>query len=108
MGHICSKVLTKQNNLSEYQRVQRMINIKIAKALRTLSNEASCILAAARPIQLAVEEKVRNYTATHNNIEYDEPLDVRYWPHPAEMPLIRAPTEIRFNVINMFTDGSKS
>jgi len=69
-----------------------MINIKIAKALRTLSNEASCILAAARPIQLAVEEKVRNYTATHNNIEYDEPLDVRYWPHPAEMPLIRAPT----------------
>jgi len=32
---------------------------------------------------------------------------VRYWPHPAELPLIRAPTEISHNVINIFTDGSK-
>jgi len=33
---------------------------------------------------------------------------VRYWPHAAEIPLIRAPTEIPHNVINVFTDGSKS
>jgi len=32
---------------------------------------------------------------------------VRYWTHPAEIPLIRAPTEIPHNVINIFTDGSK-
>ena len=32
---------------------------------------------------------------------------MRYWPHPAEIPLIRAPTEIPHNVINIFTDGSK-
>jgi ribonuclease HI len=32
---------------------------------------------------------------------------VRYWPHPVEIPLIRAPTEIAHNVINIFTDGSK-
>ena len=84
-----------------------MMNIKIAKAFRTLSYEASCVLAAIRPIQLAVEEKVRTYAATYNNIEYDEPLDVRYWPHPVERPLIRSPTEISNNVINIFTDGSK-
>jgi len=83
------------------------MNIKITKAFKTLSYEASCVLAAIRPIQLAVEEKVGNYTATHNNIEYDEPLDVRYWPHPVEMPLIGALTEISNNVINIFTDGSK-
>ena len=101
------KASTKQNNM-KYQRVQRMMNIKIAKAFRSLSYEASCVLAAVRPIHLAVEEKVRTYTATHN-IEYDEPLDVIYWPHPVEMPLIRAPTEIPNNVINIrvFTDGSK-
>ena len=103
---VWEKALRKQNILRKYQRVQRLKNIKIAKAFRTLSYEASCVLAAVRPIHLAVEEKVRTYTATHN-IEYDEPLDVIYWPHPVEMPLIRAPTEIPNNVINIFTDGSK-
>ena len=32
---------------------------------------------------------------------------MRYWPHPAEIPPIRAPTKIPHNVINIFTDGSK-
>ena len=49
---------------------------------------------------------VRTYKATHN-IEYDAPLEARYWPHPAEIPLTREPTEIPHNVINIFTDGSK-
>jgi hypothetical protein len=84
-----------------------MMNIKIAKAFRTLSYEASCVLAGVRPIRLAIEEKVRTYKATHTNIKYDAPLEVRYWPHPAEIPLIRAPTAILHNVINIFTDGSK-
>ena len=42
-------------------------------------------MAGVRPIRLAIEEKVRTYNATHNNIEYDAPLEVRYRPHPAEM-----------------------
>jgi len=83
------------------------MNIKIAKAFRTLSYEAACVLTAVRPIWLAVEEKVRTYKATHNNIEYDAPLEVRYWPHPLEIPLIRAPTEIPNNVINILTDRRK-
>jgi len=53
---ICEKALTQQNNLRKYHRVQRMMNIKIAKTFRTLSYEASCILAGVRPIQLAMEE----------------------------------------------------
>jgi ribonuclease HI len=64
------------------------------------------ILAGVRPIRLAIEEKVRTYKATHNNIKYDAPLEVRYWPHPAEIPLIREPIEILHNVINTFRDGS--
>jgi len=74
---VWEKALTKQNNL-KYQQVQGMMNIEIAKAFRTLSYEASCVLAGVCPIQLAVEEKVRNYEATINNIEYDAPLEVRY------------------------------
>ena len=60
------------------------------------------------PIWLAIEEKVRTYKATHNNIEYDAPLEVRYLPHLAEIPLIREPTGIPHTVINIFTDGSKT
>jgi len=78
------------------------MNIKIAKAFRTLSYEASCVLAGVCPIRIVIEEKVRTYKATHNNIKYDAPL--RYWPHPPEIPLIRAPTEIPHNVINIFID----
>jgi len=36
------------------------MNIKIAKAFRTQSYEASRILTGVRSIRLAVEEKVRN------------------------------------------------
>jgi hypothetical protein len=63
---VWEKALTKQNNL-KYQRVQRMLNIIIAKAFRTLSYEAACVLAAVRPIRLAVEEKVRTYKATQQH-----------------------------------------
>jgi hypothetical protein len=83
------------------------MNIKIAKATRTLSYKASCVLAGVLPIQLPIEGKVRTYKASHNNIEYDAPLEVRHWLHPAEIPLIRAPPEIQHNVINTFPDGSK-
>ena len=83
-----------------------MMNMKIAKAFRTLSYEVSCVLAGFHPIRLAIEKNVLTYVATHNNIEYDALLEVRYWPHLAEIPLIRAPTEIPHNV-NIFTDGSK-
>ena len=63
---VWEKALTKQNNL-KYQRVQRMLNIIIAKAFRTLSYEAACVLAAVRPTRLAVEEKVRTYKATQQH-----------------------------------------
>ena len=53
---IREKNLTKQTNLRKYHRVQRMMNIKIAKAFRTLPYEASCVLACVRPIRLAMEE----------------------------------------------------
>jgi hypothetical protein len=46
----------KQRNLKKYQRVQRLINIKIAKAYRTISYEASCVMAGAKPIGIKIGE----------------------------------------------------
>jgi hypothetical protein len=38
------------------QRVQRLINIKIAKAYRTISFEASCMMAGVPPIRILTEK----------------------------------------------------
>ena len=58
-----------------------MINIKIAKAYRTIYFEASCVMAGVPPIGLVIEEKASRYKIKHNP-ECDLPLPVKEWPHP--------------------------
>jgi len=69
------EAIRKNRNLTKYKRIQRLMNIKIAKAYRTISYDASCIIAGVRPIQITIEQKVQTYMATTiNNIEHDAPL----------------------------------
>jgi hypothetical protein len=75
--------LNKQTNKLILQRVQRLINIKIAKAYRTISFEASCVMAGVPPIGLVIEEKASQYMVKHNP-ECDLPLPVSKWPHPTQ------------------------
>ena len=49
-------------NRRKYIRVQRPINISIAKAYRTTSNEALCMLTATTPIIIKLEEIVKRYS----------------------------------------------
>jgi len=43
------------------------------------------VIAGVKPIQITIEQKVHTYMATKsNNSEYDAPLEVSYWRHPAE------------------------
>ena len=58
--------IRKSKNFTKYKRIQRFINIKIAKAYRTLSYEASCVIARLRPIQVIIEQKVRTYMEKKN------------------------------------------
>jgi hypothetical protein len=74
---VWEEAAAKQKNISMLQRVQRIINIKIVKAYRTISFEASCVIAGVPPIGLVIEEKANRY-----NPEYDLPLPVKEWPHP--------------------------
>ena len=48
------------------RRVQRLINIKVAKAYRTISFEASYFMAGVPPIGIVIEEKARLYKIKHN------------------------------------------
>ena len=82
------EAIRKNRNLTEYKRIQILMNVKIAKAYRTLSYDASCVIAGVRPTQITIEQKVQTYMATKiNTIEYDAPLEVRYWRHPAELAI---------------------
>jgi len=60
-----------------------MINIKIAKAYRTISFEASCLMAGVPPIELVIEEKASRHIMK-NNPEYNVPLPVTEWLHPTQ------------------------
>jgi hydroxypyruvate isomerase len=51
----------KRRNLCKLQRAQRRMTIKIAKAYRTLSYDASCVMAGVPPIAIVIAEKAQLY-----------------------------------------------
>jgi hypothetical protein len=77
-----------------------MIDIKIAKAYRTISSEASCIMARVPPIGIVIEEKARLYKIKHNSERSENECNIQLpfkeWPHPARRLNIM---EIRLNTI---------
>jgi len=50
-------------------RVQRLINIRIAKSYRTVSNEALCMITGLTPIDIKIEETARLSQITKGNIK---------------------------------------
>ena len=52
------EAIRKSKNLTKYKRIQGLMNIKIAKAYRTASYDASCVIAGIQPIQITIDEKV--------------------------------------------------
>jgi hypothetical protein len=55
------EAVVKQRNLSVLQKVQRMINIKMAKTYRTISFDVSFMMTGVPPIGIVIEEKARLY-----------------------------------------------
>jgi hypothetical protein len=102
------EAIRKNKNLTKYKRTRRLINIKIAKTYRTISYDASCVIAGVRPIQITIEQNVQTYMATKiNNKEYDAPLEVRYWRHPAELVTICEVENGSIYTTEVYIDGSK-
>ena len=68
-------------------RVQRFINIKIAKAYRTVSHEALCILTGLTPIHTKINEAAQLNQLTRKSRYKDQPIDhdtkAKHWLHPA-------------------------
>jgi hypothetical protein len=98
-------------NRLKYVRIQRLMNIKIAKAFRT-SSEALCILAGTTPIIIKTEEAAKQYTIRQGigNLTKSIDLEVglKNWPRPAEAAAIIEVKEYENQSIQIYTDGSKS
>jgi len=93
-------------------RVQRLINIEITKAYRTVSNEALCILTGLTSIAIKLEELVKLYQLTTGNIKDDAMIDhdteIKQWPHLAETTTILNDKNEGASSIQIYTDGSKT
>ena len=59
--------LKKKHNAIKLKRVQRMMNIKIAREYRTTSHEALCVLTGLTPIIIELESQASIYHNTRGN-----------------------------------------
>ena len=92
-------------------RVQRLINIRIAKAYRTVSNEALCMIMGLTPIHIKLEETALYYSLTKEGRKGDVMIDKdttsKHWLHPAVTMNILTNNNEDKSKIQIFTDGSK-
>ena len=91
--------------------MQRLINIKIAKAYRTVSNEALCIIIGLTPIHIKIKETAELYKIVrgnrHKNLLIDHDKLPKQWLHPAASIIATDDTNGQ-TPINIYTDGSRS
>ena len=81
MGKKCNQIL--------YNRVQRLVNIKIAKDYGTTSNEALCILTGTTLSEIKAEEAANLYriTSDRQNRQLDHEVEPKDWTQPADSEL---------------------
>ena len=103
--------LKKKHNAVKLKRVQRLINIKIAKAYRTTSHEALCVLTGITPILIELGNQVKIYHSTRGNKKsekYDAPIHYSQWNHPATTLETLRKREGQEYTVEIYTDGSNN
>jgi hypothetical protein len=89
-------------------RIQRLINIKTAKAYCTVSNEALCVITGLMPINIKIAETDKFYEITkRKGTQYDKVMEVKKWTHLAKhVNIIDGHKKELY--IHTYTDGSKN
>ena len=99
-------------NRRKYIRVQRLMNIRMAKAYRTTSGEALCIVTGMTPIIFKTEEAVKQYNVRIGNVRHshklDQEVELKNWTHPADVVKIKEVSGDKKHTIQVYTDGSKN
>jgi len=90
-------------------RIQRLMNIKIAKAYRTVSNEALCVITGLTPIHIKIQEIAKIYDISKRKDEqHDGETEPHNWIHPAKNIAVIEGHEDSTHHIHAYTDGSKN
>lgn len=104
--------LERNYNVKKLNQVQRLINIRIAKAFRTTSYEALCVVTGLTPILFKIEEIVNLYFAKtrhkYDGLNLDYIIQHKNWTHPAELIDIKETEQNTEYTYEIYTDGSKS
>jgi len=86
-----------------------LINISIAMAYRTVSNEALCVITGLIPINIKLDETAKYYESVKRQGHLlDREMEVKHWTHPANTFEITDGPEDGNHNIYVYTDGSKS
>jgi hypothetical protein len=92
-------------------RVQRLINMRIATAYRTVSNEALCMITRLTPIDIQIEEVASLFQITKGRTKEELPFDldtrIKHWLHPAFSITILKECNDEDSDLEIFTDGTK-
>jgi hypothetical protein len=109
---VWENAIYKASHKANLTRVQRLINMKVAKAYRTVYNEALCIITGLTPIAIKIQETSQLYQLTESNrgeeVLFDLTTGVKDWQYPAETITILTDSNESTNSTQIFTDGSKS
>jgi hypothetical protein len=91
------KAIDIASNKLKFIRVQRQVNIKIAKAYRTVSNETLRTPTGLTPITIKIQEASQYYRIIRGCEKEDPNVETRmgtqYWQHPAETTFLSEETK---------------
>jgi len=89
-----------------------LMNIRMAKAYRTTSSEALCIVTGMTPIIIKTEEAVKRHNIRErkgNQTQLiDREVELKNWPQPADVVKIIEDNGYKEQAIQIYTDGSKN
>ena len=90
-------------------RIQRLINLRIAKAYRTVPTEALCVINGIIEINIKIKETGKFYEITKwTGTQYDREMEMENWNHPATHFKTVEGYEDSSHPIQAYTDGSKN
>jgi hypothetical protein len=85
------------------------MNIRIAGAYRTVSNEALCVITGLISIHIQIEEAAKLYERIKRQGNLlDREKEMKHWTHPASTMVIKDGQEDDKYKIDAFTDGNKT
>jgi hypothetical protein len=106
---VWAEVMKYAYNRLKYVRVQRLTNIRMAKAFRTTSSEALCIVTGLTPINIKTEEAVKQYNIRKRKGSQTQLIDREVeLRNPADVVKIIEDNGYKEQTIQTYTDESKN